>query len=53
MVRRAESELGREDPVFQQLLAMLKAVDGCCAAVEECVDRGRRMEDFANQGVNG
>ncbi|KGO33488.1 MAG: hypothetical protein WBN83_02230 [Desulfoprunum sp.] len=53
MVRRAESELGRDDPVFQQLLAMLKTVDGCCAAVEECVDRGRRMEDFANQGVNG
>jgi len=53
MVRRAESELGRDDPVFQQLLAMLKAVDACCAAVEGCVDRGRRMEDFTGQEEKG
>ncbi len=53
MVRRAESDLGRDDPVFRQLLAMVKAVDTCCAAVEGCVDRGRRMEAFANQEENG
>lgn len=53
MVGRAESELGRDDPVFRQLVAMLKAVDGCCAAVEECVARGRRMEEFAGREEQG
>ena len=50
MVRRAEEELGRDDPVCQRMLAMLKAVGTCCAEVGECVRRGRKMEDFAGQG---
>jgi hypothetical protein len=50
LVRRAEDELGRDDPVCQQMLAMLKAVSSCCAEVGECVRRGRKMEDFASPG---
>lgn len=50
MVQRAEHELGRDDPVYRQLLAMLKVVGSCCTEVGECVRRGQRMEDFAGQG---
>ena len=50
MVQRAERELGRDDPVYRQMLAMLKVVGNCCAEVGECVRRGQKMEDFAGHG---
>lgn len=53
LVRRAEGELGRDDPVFGRLLAMLKAVGNCCAEVGECVRRGQKMEDFTGNGEEG
>jgi hypothetical protein len=53
MVRRAENELGLDDPVFRQLLAMFKAMGSCCAEVGECVRRGQKMEDFASHDKGG
>ena len=47
MLHRAEGELGREDPVFQQLFVMVRAVAGSHAAVADLVGRGRRMETFS------
>jgi hypothetical protein len=46
MLRRAEEELGADDPVYQQILAMLRVVNNSHAVVEAFVNRGRKMETF-------
>lgn len=46
MLRRAENELGADDPVFQQMLVMLRGVNNSHAIVEGFVNRGRKMENF-------
>ncbi len=46
MLERAEKELGEDDPVFLEMLKMLKYVGGCCEAVEHHVKKGRRIENF-------
>lgn len=50
MLQRAEAELGPDDPVFRQILAMLRGVGSSHAAVEELVGRGRKMENFQEPG---
>lgn len=47
LLRRAEQELGLDDAVFQQILAMVRAVAGSQAAVASYVGRGRKMESFS------
>jgi hypothetical protein len=46
LLAQAESELGQSDPVFQEILTMVRAVDGCNRAVEQSVVRGSRIENF-------
>jgi hypothetical protein len=48
MLRRAEEDLGQDDPVYRQMLAMLRAVDSSHAVIENFVERGRKMENFPN-----
>jgi hypothetical protein len=48
MLRRAEADLGQEDPVYRQMLSMLRAVDSSHAVIEGFVERGRKMENFPN-----
>lgn len=48
MLRRAEADLGQDDPVYRQMLAMLRAVDSSHAVIEGFVERGRKMENFPN-----
>lgn len=47
LLLRAEQELGPDDPVYRQLLTMLRAVAGSQAAVAHFVGRGRKMESFS------
>lgn len=49
MLRRAEADLGQDDPVCRQMLAMLRAVDSSHAVIEGFVERGRKMENFPNR----
>lgn len=55
MLRRAEDELGADDPVYQQMLAMLRVVNNSRATVEAFVNRGRKMETFQgrDEGAGG
>lgn len=46
LLERAEEQLGAGDPAYEEILAMLRAVDACCRGVEQCVSRGNRIEDF-------
>lgn len=46
LLERAEEQLGVGDPAYEEILAMLRAVDACCRGVEQCVSRGNRIEDF-------
>ena len=46
LLQRTEEQLGRNDPVFQEVFAMLRAVGSCCREVEGSVTRGNRIEDF-------
>jgi hypothetical protein len=49
MLRRAEEDLGQDDPVYRQMLAMLRAVDSSHAVIQGFVERGRKMENFPNR----
>jgi hypothetical protein len=49
ILRRAEEDLGQDDPVFRQMLVMLRAVDSSHAVIEGFVERGRKMENFPNR----
>jgi hypothetical protein len=42
----ASDSLDKDDPVYRRIYQMMKAVKGCCADVENCVERGRKIEDF-------
>jgi hypothetical protein len=46
LVSQAENDLGREDPVYSELLDMLRAVDSCCRELELFVERGNKIESF-------
>lgn len=46
ILTRAEEELGQEDPVFLEILNMMRGVTSCCQEVEQCVARGNKIENF-------
>ncbi|MEE4242700.1 MAG: hypothetical protein V2I36_14630 [Desulfopila sp.] len=46
MLDMADEALENDDPVYRRIYQMMKAVKSCHADVENCVDRGRRIEDF-------
>lgn len=43
---RAERELGQEDPVFLEIINMMRGVTSCCQEVEQCVAKGNKIENF-------
>lgn len=43
---KAEKQLGQDDPVFQELLQMMRGVENCCKTVDISVSKGARMEKF-------
>jgi len=46
LVGKAEEDFGREDPLFLQLLSMLRMVKHCCRDFEQAVEKGRKIEKF-------
>lgn len=43
---KAEKDLGEDDPVFLELLHMMRGVESCFKNVESSVVKGAKMEDF-------
>ncbi len=46
LLHRAEEELGEDDPVFREMLTMMRGVKNCCQGVEQWVNKGRKIEKF-------
>lgn len=46
LLARAENDLGSDDPVYLQILAMIRSVNTCCHELEQCVTRGNKIENF-------
>jgi len=46
LLDRAENDLGRDYPVFLEILAMMRSVTTCCHELEQCVLRGNKIENF-------
>lgn len=42
----AEKSLDHDDPVYQRISQMMRTVANCCADIEDCVERGRKIEEF-------
>ncbi len=42
----AGETLDQDDPVYRKISQMIKAVRGCFEEIEDCVERGRKIEDF-------
>ena len=46
LLARAENDLGQDDPVFLEILAMIRSVNTCCRELDQCVMRGTKIEKF-------
>lgn len=46
LLTQAESDLGSDDPVFLEIFAMVRSVNACCQALDQCVTRGIKIEKF-------
>lgn len=46
LLHHAEEDLGQDDPVFQEMLNMMRGVKNCCQGVEQWVEKGRKIEKF-------
>jgi len=46
ILNKAEEDLGLDDPVYLELLHMMRGVKNCYHKVETCVMKGAKMEDF-------
>lgn len=46
LMSEAEEGLGEDDPVFHEILAMMRGVKNCSDNVGELVQKGRKIEDF-------
>lgn len=46
LLDRAERELGPDDPVFLEILNMMRVVNTCCQEVEQSVTKGNKIEKF-------
>lgn len=46
MLEEAETELGESDPVFQELLGSVRSVQEATENIEECIQRGDKIESF-------
>jgi hypothetical protein len=43
---QAETNLDREDPIFQEIQNMIRVVKHCCHDLEEAVEKGKKIEKF-------
>lgn len=39
-------ELGPDDPVFRRMSQMVRNIKGCCEDIDNCVEKGKKIEDF-------
>ncbi len=46
LLAQAQNDLGENDPVFLNILAMVRSVATCCDELEQCIVRGNKIEDF-------
>jgi hypothetical protein len=46
LVSKAEQEFGRDDPVFLDMVNMLRVVKQCCQGLAHTVEKGRKIEEF-------
>ncbi len=46
ILKLADNSLDADDPVYRRIRAGMRAVKSCCADIETCVDRGRKIEEF-------
>lgn len=46
LLGNAEHELGQDDPVFLEIVNMMRVVNNCCQEVEQCVAKGNKIEKF-------
>ncbi len=46
LLTRAENDLGSDDPVFLEILTMIRSVNSCCRELDQCVTRGAKIEKF-------
>ncbi len=47
ILEKAEEGLGREDPVFREILNMMRTINNCCDNVGSCVEKGSKIEKFS------
>lgn len=46
LMENVESSLGKDDPVFNEILSMMRGVSNCSENIGELVARGRKIEEF-------
>ncbi len=46
LLQQAKDDLGQDDPVFQDILNMVRVVKNCTQGVEQCVEKGNKIENF-------
>jgi hypothetical protein len=46
LLAQAESSLGADDPVFQEIYHMMRGVKQCCQGLENSVEKGKKIEKF-------
>lgn len=46
LLQQAEDDLGLDDPVFLEMLNMMRVVKNCSQGVEQCVVKGNKIENF-------
>ncbi|MGB3209158.1 MAG: hypothetical protein WBB19_00490 [Desulforhopalus sp.] len=46
ILEHAENDLGRNDPIFLEILNMMRVVKHCCQGLEHSVERGSKIEEF-------
>jgi len=46
LLQQAKGDLGQDDPVFQDILSMMRVVKNCYQGVEQFVVKGSKIENF-------
>ncbi len=46
ILKKTEAALGDDDPLFLEMLKMMRHVNGCREEVENLVEKGNRIESF-------
>ncbi len=46
LMEKTEEDLGQDDPMFVEILTMMRTVSNCCRNLEHCVVKGTKIENF-------